>query len=662
MPNLSLSLLMGGKVNTPGAGVAFSGPGDVKSGFFAWWSVTRGYSAAYASPGNNPAMDLVDQAGANQLTVNVKSTGLTDTAAITAWVAANSVTTIRVKKLWDQTGGGFHMTQATVANMPILLLQTPALGNAFCSMDFRTDRSQSMTSGATGLSASTGTFTSFSMRNGLPDTFMGILQAGSHGIGYYSQPSQYMMLTGSFSHGFQNDFAFQPIQWVYNGGSSFAYVNGISQSLTPAVNTPALGSPFALGKINGGFPPTGNICEVGFHASVLSTPECAAIDANQNAFYFNGVTAYEGLVASRARPLTSSLDATNLWAMVRSAHVAGENLSAIRVLFQNRSITTTISGAATIKASIEYPAGTFTQILFAGSATGTVPGSGSSSFSYLAADYATVSIPAGATFWVRSLYNNAGGLFYNSWQNTFLGEAAILSPTSLTDQTMSGTITNSNAISLPPIAILGVTINPSAVIFGDSITFGQGDTEDSSASATGFDAKVGVVARSMGAVPFVNTGLSGGTITTNGPQNPFLISKASHVICEYGTNDFFISSQTSAQVIAAIQAVAKYRRPRQKLWQTTTTPQTTGSWSTLPAQTTKAGESNRVTFNTALRAGGISGIDGYADVASALESSLNSGLWTVVPSPPYTGDGVHPFTVGYAKVQAATVYPTISWP
>lgn len=661
MTNLSLSLMMGQRVSTPGSGVAYSGPGDVKSGFFAWWSVTRGYSAAYASPGNNPAMDLVDQAGANQVTINVKSTGLTDTAAITAWVVANSVTTIRVKKLYDQSGGGFHLTQATVANMPKLQL-SPALGNAFYAMNFVTALSQSMTSAATGLSASTGTFSSFSMRSALPDTFMGILQAGSHGIGYYSQPSQLMMLTGSFAHTFENDFAFQPIQWVYNGASSFAYVNGINNSLAPAVSGTALGSPFALGKINGGFPPTGDICEVGYHNTVWSAGDCALVDANQNAFYFNGVTAYEGLVASRARPLTSSLDATNLWAMVRSAHVASQNLSAIRVVFQNRTITTQVSNNATITASVEYPAGTFTQITFGGSASGAVPGSGASSLNFLFADYATVSIPAGATFWIRSLYNNAGGLFYNSWQNTFLGEAAILSPTSLTDQTMSGTITNSNAISLPPIAILGVTSNPSVTIFGNSITLGTGDTEDSSASATGYDAKIGIVARSMGSVPFVNIGLGGGTITTNGPQYPFLISKASHIISEYSTNDFFVSSQTSAQVIAGIQAVAKYRRQGQKLWQTTCTPQTTGSWSTLPAQSTKAGESNRVTFNTALRAGGISGIDNYADVCTALESSLNSGLWVVTPSPPYTGDGVHPNVAGYAKVQAAAVYPTISWP
>jgi hypothetical protein len=60
-------------VHVPAPGGSYTGPGDVVSGAYAWYGL-RGYSAAYAT-GSNPALDLVDQAGANPLTVNILSNG-----------------------------------------------------------------------------------------------------------------------------------------------------------------------------------------------------------------------------------------------------------------------------------------------------------------------------------------------------------------------------------------------------------------------------------------------------------------------------------------------------------------------------------------------------------------------------------------------------------
>jgi hypothetical protein len=102
------------------ASSAYTGPGDVVSGAFAWYGL-RGYTAAY-STGSNPVLDIVDQAGANQLTVNILATGRLDVASISAWVTANSVSTIKVKRMYDQTGNARHMNQATLANMPVLNL------------------------------------------------------------------------------------------------------------------------------------------------------------------------------------------------------------------------------------------------------------------------------------------------------------------------------------------------------------------------------------------------------------------------------------------------------------------------------------------------------------------------------------------------------------
>ena len=190
-------------------------------------------------------------------------------------------------------------------------------------------------------------------------------------------------------------------------------------------------------------------------------------------FLLGSLAAYEGSVASRARitPIVTA-DTTNKYMMSRSPHIATENLTSIKPVFGN--FTTDGSGhdagvgaASAITASVEYPAGTFSQVLFSGSATGSI-----ADINILFADYTTVSIPSGATFWIRSFIHNTAGLFYNPWQNSFLGEAVALSATVISDQTMGGTVTNSGSFSYPPVAILGMTRNASVVVIPSIATGG----------------------------------------------------------------------------------------------------------------------------------------------------------------------------------------------
>lgn len=108
-----------GALDAAAAGGSYTGPGDVVSSATSWWGLW-GYNAAYAT-GSNPAIDVVDQAGANPLTVNILANGQLDVASINTWVTANSVSTIRVTKVYDQVSTR-HLTQATLANMPSLNL------------------------------------------------------------------------------------------------------------------------------------------------------------------------------------------------------------------------------------------------------------------------------------------------------------------------------------------------------------------------------------------------------------------------------------------------------------------------------------------------------------------------------------------------------------
>ena len=388
---------------------------------------------------------------------------------------------------------------------------------------------------------------------------------------------------------------------------------------------------------------------------------------------------YEGIVSSRCRMMgTTSTSLHQI--MCRSAHIASENLTSIRMCFGNFWNVISFGGigqadaglgaATTITASIEYPAGTFIQLTFNnGNVSWTIPNAG-----VLFSDWAGVAIPAGATYWIRKFTTNSAGIAYLPWQNTYsgFGEAFNVAASGLTDQTMGGTITNTIGWSAPPLAILGITNNPSVIIVGDSIAAGYGDTEDSSSTATGFNGKIGVVARSLGNIPFVNIAVSGEQAVNwlaDGTARNQIIRKGSHMICELGTNDI-ANGQTSAQLITSLQGIFALARPGQKIYQTTITPSDSdpgtpsAAFTTLTQQTPNNNPSVTVTFNTAIRSGssGLTALNGYYEVDNVFESSTNSRKWLVTGSPPYTADGIHPNLAGYLLVPAAGVISPVAWP
>ena len=108
----------------------FQGPGDITSGGIFFVSPGRAYNAAYAA-GQNPLADLVDTAtGLLTCTEKVGTNGFADlttaycpTASPTTNVVTWCTVTVggcSITKLYDQTGTGNHVVQATLANMPAL--------------------------------------------------------------------------------------------------------------------------------------------------------------------------------------------------------------------------------------------------------------------------------------------------------------------------------------------------------------------------------------------------------------------------------------------------------------------------------------------------------------------------------------------------------------
>lgn len=114
------------------AATTFQGPGDIASGAIAFWSAGRAYNAAYAAA-QSPLADIVDTTtGLATCTYNVGANGFVNLTAVVCPTGAPVVNVVTfctvthvgcsITKIYDQTGTGNHVVQATLAKMPGLTL------------------------------------------------------------------------------------------------------------------------------------------------------------------------------------------------------------------------------------------------------------------------------------------------------------------------------------------------------------------------------------------------------------------------------------------------------------------------------------------------------------------------------------------------------------
>ena len=95
---------------------AYVGPGDVVSGASFWWGL-RGYNAAYAA-GSNKAINVRRDSDNATRDIVILPTGALDVATATTFAASAN---LFVTKLYDQTGNGNDISQATAAAQPKLI-------------------------------------------------------------------------------------------------------------------------------------------------------------------------------------------------------------------------------------------------------------------------------------------------------------------------------------------------------------------------------------------------------------------------------------------------------------------------------------------------------------------------------------------------------------
>lgn len=369
-----------------------------------------------------------------------------------------------------------------------------------------------------------------------------------------------------------------------------------------------------------------------------------------------------GLVAGPGR-VCNARNTTFQQMMSRTKHFAYEDISSIQMVFANWFIDAAShpypeagSGAdLVLHAAVEYPVGVFSELNFSGSATGVIP-----SGANLLNDPEPVAIPKGAEFWVRTYatctagvpcaYNVSGdqqSTNTNAHQSRFAESGVV-------DVVMGGAITsmsNSTGLAYGPVAIIGETNQPSFIIYGDSIALGAGDVADSTVH-------MGAVARGIGSeYPYILAACGGdrlGNLLLSNTRRIALADYCTHAVNQYGSNDIMSEQISHMTMLSRMDEFAKLL-PDHSIYATTIVPRSTStdSWTTTANQTPVASGAQRVYFNNAVR-DGVPGYVGYFEIADALETTRNSGIWKVTGAAfGYTYDGIHPSAAGYQLILGA---------
>lgn len=332
----------------------------------------------------------------------------------------------------------------------------------------------------------------------------------------------------------------------------------------------------------------------------------------------------------------------------------------------------------TVTAAIEYPAGTFTPLLFGGAGAVSIPATGANLAESDEATLATA-IPAGAQFWIRSQVVVTSG---QKWVQgyligTALGEAVDFS-TGVAKVT-GGTISNYatpdlthrayGPVGVKATAFSGTPVTRAYASLGDSIMRADGD------AAGDAHGNFQYVGRAMsGRYPYFNTGMSGARARyqpTHLTYRKALYAAlgVTDIVMDYGVNDL-IDPRSAAQIKAdneAIIAELVAAIPGLRVHPTTITPKTSASsdgYKTVTGQTvlaTPAGAfdggaaSQRAIYNGYVRAG-LTGAAPYFEAGDAVEFARDDGRWragnapldnahltsTATFSDAATSDGTHP--------------------
>lgn len=281
-------------VNITGAAAGYSGPGDVVGSAFVFYSSARAYNAAYAN-GTNPLADIVDTAtGLAACTIQVKTNGFADltsavcptgspTVGVTTFCTVTHAAGCSVTKIYDQTGNGFHLTQATLADMPVLSLS--ALNSLPCLLG---NGSSTFLDNAvvTGAPAQPFSFSAVGKRTAnftSQQSYFGTNNVTGVLAGWASSANtlQYYAST-AVTNATATDNAFHAMQTAFNGASSFIYVDGTLTNANTSPGSTGLGSHFILLNDIYNLFLSGPVCEMGVWSVAFTSGNYTGLNSNQH--------------------------------------------------------------------------------------------------------------------------------------------------------------------------------------------------------------------------------------------------------------------------------------------------------------------------------------------------------------------------------------------
>lgn len=265
----------------------FQGPGDIVSGATGYWSCARVYTAAQASTATSLCDLVAVTGGAVVCTLRGTTSGFVDLAASycagttpAAACAAASGGSCVVTKMYDQTGTGNHLTNATLASMPGLSFSLiNGLPGIFC------------------LTAANTTLTLASLTMAQPFTLNGVyIRVGSFttagqiigggnatlGMGASNVASKIQIYAPITVDVTANDSVFHAASGVFDGAASAVNIDGVDTTgLSPntsgfAANTFRVCRSAAGGNLNG------NIMETIMYPSAISPAQRGNLSTNQH--------------------------------------------------------------------------------------------------------------------------------------------------------------------------------------------------------------------------------------------------------------------------------------------------------------------------------------------------------------------------------------------
>lgn len=376
------------------------------------------------------------------------------------------------------------------------------------------------------------------------------------------------------------------------------------------------------------------------------------------------------LVANRgqvATAVTGSFSTVQTYRKQYQAHPAG-SISKLKTVDVNwyLSSATGFTGITShqISRTIEYPAGVFTPVTWGGSATKTIGTTPSTTLS----DEISITIPAGAKFWVRTVW--LGGtppVFRLAASRSALG---LDDGSGAGDLSLGGDCSTNQTFAWGPAAILGSVAAANAkatLMIGDSICHGHGvSAGPGDITGVGSGGGAGYMARYLDPImPYCKVAFPGAQATefltllgASGGNNrvTFFMSQLGYTNCwiEMGVNDIGSGGQSETQLLASNQALAGYAKPGTIIDLSTLTAQSSSSdsWATQVNQTPNGNIATKSAYNDLVRAKPAWVTGRVYDAADASMNARNSEIWKTAGGA-WTTDGTHPNSLGAAAIAAA---------